>query len=78
MTEGEIIAAITAIGIIVAGATSGGATVLVRHARRLRMLEQRDQLWWRWTKDLIDHIYRQKPPPPPSPPRGLFDDEDDD
>jgi hypothetical protein len=80
VTEGEVIAIITAMGGILAAAIATASTVLVHHSRRttrafgrITRLEHRERLWWMYTRSLLDHIYRGLGPPPPEPPEGLFD-----
>lgn len=45
---------------------------LGRLTYRVHKFEQREQLWWLWSRELIDHIYQQKAPPHPEPPSGLM------
>jgi hypothetical protein len=84
VTEGEVVAIITAMGGILAAAIGAVVTVLTHHARRttraferITRLEHRERAWWLYTRELVDHIYRGAPPPPPKPPAGLFDEGED-
>lgn len=39
--------------------------------KRVRESLEREHEILVYTRELIDHIYQQKPPPPPTPPKGL-------
>lgn len=62
------------VGISVIG--GAGFAWLSRISWRLHKFEQREQLWWLWTRALINHIYLGNPPPPPEAPEGLFEETD--
>lgn len=55
---------------------AGVVAWLGRLTWRIHKFEQREQLWWLWTRELINHIYLRKPPPHPPAPIGLFESKD--
>lgn len=36
-------------------------------------MENQNRALWLYTRELIDHIYKQLPPPPPEPPAAVVD-----
>ncbi|HEY9409316.1 MAG TPA: hypothetical protein VIQ30_22715 [Pseudonocardia sp.] len=40
---------------------------------RVDLLETKNAILWRYSRDLVDHIYRRLPPPPPPWPAELID-----
>lgn len=67
MTE-VIVAVLAFTGLVLAALIGGGITLAVQLTRWFQM----NQRLWSWNRELVDHIYRQKPPPPPTPPSDLF------
>lgn len=40
---------------------------------RIDTMENQNRALWLYTRQLIDHIYKQSPPPPPEPPQAVVD-----
>lgn len=40
---------------------------------RIDIMENQNRALWLYTRELIDHIYKQLPPPPPEPPAAVVD-----
>lgn len=70
-TTGIIVAAIGALAIVGAGIVTAAGSAWVWLYRRVLRAEAHNQALWRYTRDLIDHIYRGRGAPPPEPPESI-------
>lgn len=66
-----IVAAVTAAAMLGAALIAAVATAWVWTMRRMLRAEAHNVQLWRYTRTLIDHIYRGLGSPPPEPPESI-------
>lgn len=68
---GILVAALGAIAIVAAAIIAAVGTAWAWMWRRVLRAEAHNQALWRYTRTLIDHIYRGGGAPPPEPPESI-------